>query len=58
MEKNEAPKLHGWITPEYAMEMIEEMLIFLRQNGREYYLIGPEITNKCPFMIMNAQNMA
>jgi len=28
----ETPKLHGWITPEYAMQMIDEMVDWLNQQ--------------------------
>ena len=32
---SETPKLHGWITPEYAEQMVEDLLTFLKEHGGE-----------------------
>ena len=29
----DTPKLHGWITPEYAVQIIGELIAFLEKNG-------------------------
>lgn len=31
----DTPKLHGWITPEYAIEMTRNMLSYLYKNSKE-----------------------
>ena len=60
----ETPMIHGWITPEYAMQMIENLINFLIENN--YYTIidymkegqpGKIRFYKCPFTIMNAPNV-
>ena len=30
----DAPKLHGWITPEYAEQMVWDLLEFLKKNSK------------------------
>ena len=55
----EVPKLHGWITPEYAVQMIGELVAFLEKNGIYFMAdnekIGLEF-KKCPSTTMNAHN--
>lgn len=43
----ETPKLHGWITPEYAMQIVDELTEYLLSNGyRKRYKRGKKIVGE------------
>ena len=59
----EEQKLHGWITPEYAIDMIRDMLRYLYKNNRDdFEYIRNYVKNYemaagiCPYMITNVPN--
>ena len=56
------PKLHGWITPEYAMKIMDDLEEWLESEIVKKYFeetdpvyIGPE-TEECLSMTTNAHN--
>jgi hypothetical protein len=56
----DTPKLHGWITPEYAVELVQELIPFILEHKPELYndkygLFGP-IKLKCQSTTINAPN--
>lgn len=56
----ETPKLHGWITPEYAEQMVDDLLKYLKKYGKEkasiYDLALRGISERCQ-LLSNAQDV-
>jgi hypothetical protein len=58
---SEVPKLNGWITPEYAEQMVMDLLIFLKKNHKEGSIFDLAyrglVTRKCLSMTTNAHSV-